>query len=82
MRKARMLIVYMLQWPPDVSTGIGDLQVNKFEQVSSLGHQMSLAGGLCTRVAWPGLRPGRSLCSEVQGIVSNGHMGLLVNRQT
>ena len=28
----------------DVSTGSGCPQVNKFEQVSSLGHQMSLAG--------------------------------------
>ena len=30
---------------PDVSTGLGCPQVNKFEQVSSLGHQIPLAGG-------------------------------------
>ena len=29
---------------PDASTG-GGIQVNKFEQVSSDGHRMSLAGG-------------------------------------
>ena len=42
-------------WPPDVSTGrgcgVGGPQMNKFEQVSSYGHQMSLAGGW----AWPEL---------------------------
>ena len=42
----------MLQWPPDVSTGRGCPQVNKFEHVSSIGHQMLLAGeemeGPCT----------------------------------
>ena len=31
--------------PPDASTGGVGPQVNKFEQVSSDGHQMSLAGG-------------------------------------
>ena len=31
-------------WPPDVSTGWGVPQVNKFELISSDGHQMSLAG--------------------------------------
>ena len=35
-------------------------EVNKFEQVSSVGHQMSTAGGVY---------------SEVQGIMGNGHMG-------
>ena len=35
---------YVFQWPPlDVSGG--GPQVNKFEQVSSDDHQMSLAGG-------------------------------------
>ena len=37
--------LYMLWWPPDVSTGGGGAgpPVNKFEQVSSDGHRMSLA---------------------------------------
>ena len=34
---------YMLQYPPYVSTR-GGPQVSKFEEVSSLGHQMSLVG--------------------------------------
>ena len=34
----------MLQKSPDVITGGGIALVNKFEQVSSDGHQMSLAG--------------------------------------
>ena len=35
---------YMLQWPqPDVAPGRGP-QVNKFEQISSVGHQMSVGG--------------------------------------
>ena len=44
--------------------------MNKFEQVFSDGHQMSLAKG--------------SLCSEVQCIMGNGHMGspFPVDRQT
>ena len=34
------------QWPPpDVTQGAGGTQMNKFEQVSSDHHQMSLAGG-------------------------------------
>ena len=40
--------------------------MNKFEQVSSDGHQMSLAGG-----AWLG----GGLYSEVKCIMGNGHMG-------
>ena len=35
---------YVLWFPPDVSTSGGCPQVNKFEQVSSDGHQISLAG--------------------------------------
>ena len=69
--------------------GGGGPQVNKFEQVSSVGHQMSVAGvsqadgqGLGV----PGLMSGEGvgrLYSEVQGIMDNGHMGTpLVNRQT
>ena len=34
--------------PPDANTGMGQgPQVNKFEQVSSLGHQMSLSRDSC-----------------------------------
>ena len=70
----------MLQWPPDVSTGGQPPDVstavlvgggpctgsmNKFEQVSSDGHQMSRGG-----VGWD-----RGLHSEVQCIMGNGHMG-------
>ena len=39
---------YMLQWPPDVNSGSGGVQgglMNKFEQVSSDGYQVSLVGG-------------------------------------
>ena len=36
MRTARMPTVHA-QWPPDVSTGLGGPQLNKFEQVSSDG---------------------------------------------
>ena len=74
---------------PDVRTG-GGPQLNKLEQVYSLGHQMSvLLRVLCLQEArvrrahysevpclgW------RSLYGEVQCIMGNGHMGLLVNRQ-
>ena len=62
--------LYML-WPPDVSTD----QVNKFGQVYSDCHQMSLAGEL-------GLEPvgcmsdwGGGLYSEVKCIMDIGHMG-------
>ena len=57
--------------------------MNKFEQVSSDGHQMSLAEG--SQVSWPGLgvpgfmsggaEPGGSLYNEVQYIMGNGNMG-------
>ena len=60
--------------------------MNKFEQVSRDGLQMSLAGGwggsldLCLgvrpglgRVPWPHV--GGGLYSEVQCIMGNGHMG-------
>ena len=73
---------------PDVSTR--GAQVNKIEKVSSLGHQMSLEGGLCTVrfhvwrwvcVQWglvseqAGASEGGFLYSEVQCIMVNGHMG-------
>ena len=48
-------------WPLDVAGG-GGRQVNTFEQVSSVGNQMSVAGS------------GR-LYREIQGIIGNGHMG-------
>ena len=65
----------------------GHPQVNKFEDVSSVGHQMSVAGGRVRGPrsdGWGG--GGRSLksdvgggvlYSEVQGITGNGHMGTL-----
>ena len=61
--------------------------MNKFEQVSSFDHQMSLAGGqgqvVPVKVAGPGPESpcteesqGRgSLYGEVQCILGNGHMG-------
>ena len=57
--------------------------MNKFEQVSSLGHQVSLPGqGSLNRGGW-GLRLGvlvyrgggrRGSCTEDQCIIGNGHM--------
>ena len=58
--------------------------MNKFEQVSSDDHQMSLAGGLGQGQGVQGLISG-SLYSVVQCIVGNGHMRTPsppVNRQT
>ena len=60
----------------------GDPEVNKFEQISSCGHQISLAGGKwVTEFSCRGVGPaGRGLYSEVQCIMGNGnigHMGLL-----
>ena len=54
--------------------GGGDPQVNKFEQVSSVVHQMSLQGGSNSDVQGPGLG-GRTLYSEAQVIMGNGHIG-------
>ena len=51
----------------------GGHQVNKSEEVSSLGHQMSLRGGALY---------GGGLYSEVECIMGNGHMGPPMNRQT
>ena len=39
--------------------------MNKFEQVSSLGHQVSLVGGAGVGVLYRG---------EAQGLMRNGHM--------
>ena len=54
--------------------------MNELEQVSSLDHQMSLAGGHC-RVrshVREGVGSGEGvMCSEVQSIMGNGHMGPL-----
>ena len=59
--------------------------MNKFEQISSFGHQMSLAGGHGAGLGWrqlynespytEGAGPAGSLYGEVQCIMSNGHMG-------
>ena len=55
--------LYMLQWPPpDVILRRGP-QVNKFEQVSSCGHQMSVADGM---------GPGPGLMSEEAGSGAKG----------
>ena len=51
-----------------VPVGVGP-QVNKFEQVSSDGHKMSLAG------RGDRTRGGGGLYSEVQFIMSNGPIG-------
>ena len=62
--------------PPDVSSG-GGFELNKFEQVSSDGHQMSLAGGPCpvrSSIGEGGSRDG-GLYNEVQYIMANGYMG-------
>ena len=53
MRTACLYRLYMLVLlTPDVRTGGGDHQVNKFEQVPSFGHRMPLTGekrvGTCT----------------------------------
>ena len=61
----------------------GGPQVNKFEQVSSDGHRMSPAeAGAwgCQGWDWGGGAAG--LYSEVQCIMSNGHMGPLPHEQT
>ena len=61
----------MLRWPQDVRTsgGLG-VQVNKYRHVSSVGHQMSLAG--CGgRSGGPMSDVRRALHSEVQCIMGN-----------
>ena len=64
---SRMHTVHALVSPPDVSTGEGGPQMNKFEQVSSDGHKMS-QGGMAGRVPclMSGLGPGGPL-SDVGG---------------
>ena len=51
---------------------VGGPQVNKFEQVSSDGHKMSLAG---RPHVWKGGVESGILYSEVQCIMGNGHLG-------
>ena len=52
--------------PLDVRTGRGSPQVNMFEQVSSLCHQMSLAGGACKVIPHvQGVGPEGSVYNEV-----------------
>ena len=70
------------QLPPDVNTSeAGGSQVNKFEQVSNDGHQMSLArdrarvsGNVMSDVWEWGLGCGLALYHEVQCIMGNGHI--------
>ena len=50
--------------------------MNKFEQVPSVGHQMSLAGGPMSHGGIPCLGERiRALYSEVECIMGNGDMG-------
>ena len=65
--------------------------MNKFEQVSSLGHHMSLAGGSLTMKSHvQGILYGEVPCpkvmgvpvGEVHGIMGNVHMGTPTCRQT
>ena len=67
--------------PSDVSTGGVEPQANEFEQVSSDGHQMSLAGGSGQRQSRVSCLmseevevEGAGLYSEVQCTMDNGHM--------
>ena len=62
--------------------------MNMFEQVSRLGHQMSIPGaglggmgGLGSDGGW-GLWGWGFLYGEIQFIMGNSHMGPTVNRQT
>ena len=59
MRTARSPTVHASVDSHEMSARLGDHQVNKFAQVSGIGHQMSLAGeSLCRERAWfrgPGL---------------------------
>ena len=63
MRTARLRWPYLLllQQPAVASTSRGCPEVNKFEQVSSDGHQMPLTGGGVLRSHWGG-----GLYSEVE----------------
>ena len=56
-----------------VSALVGDPQVNKFEQVSNLGHQMTLPEGMGPCTEGP-------VYTEVQCIMDNGNMGTPTNR--
>ena len=59
-----------------LGNGGKDPQVNKFEQVSALGHQMSLVGGR-SRVGGLLRRLAGDRYDEVQCLMGNGHMGAL-----
>ena len=67
---ARRPYVFSSQ-PPDVSTSKGDPQVNKFEHVSGLGHQMLLAGGLYIDERGRALYKEGALYNEVQCIMGD-----------
>ena len=72
--------------PPNFSSRRGP-QMSMFEQVSSLGYQMSLAVDPCTGGGVRGLGPkpgGGPLYGEIQCIMGNGHMclPLRTDRQT
>ena len=62
--------------------------MNKFEQVSSDDHQMSLEGmpGLLSRggarESWVSCPGGQALYSKIQCIMGNGHMGTAMHRKT
>ena len=93
---------YMLRWwPLDVSTSVCGGRavqwgpIKKFEQVSSDGHRMSLAGGgpegpmsrgqgkRASHVWSCGPGPeGRSLYSKVKCIMGNSHVPTPLNRMT
>ena len=84
MRTAHLPTVTVRAMPPDVSTVKGVIK-DKLEQVSSDGHQMSLAGGQfqespCLMSEGRGVGAGQGggegvLYSEVHCIMGNGHMG-------
>ena len=66
---------YVLR-PPDVSTD-RDAQVNKFEEVFSVCHQISLTGAPISHIRGGGGGWGKGgLYSEVQCIIGNGHIGI------
>ena len=88
MRTAHLQIIHASVITPVGWRG-GVPEVNKFEQVFSDGHQISLpmvsglmsGEGPTSDVLWWGGGSG-GLHSEVQGIMGNGHMGSPLNRMT
>ena len=85
---AHHMLTNRLSFVHQMPLPVGGSQMNKFEQVSSDGYKMSLAGGLgvrCLMSRGPGLggpmldglmcRVGGGVHSEVKCIVGNGHRG-------